>query len=751
MSRFEEEMKECNSVLQNCINNIYLFCKRIDVTELLSYLTLLSDVAFDIKEGYKYMSPLDFEYLMGIILSIDLAENQGKGSMEEIDELFDNLNKIKSAWKLSNSFRKIDGKVEQEIQRALFEANLISTGGIMRGYSMYPPTEEIWNGLFSKYDDFFVKTIGFYVSDISDFNNIIKLFYRGAIEMLRRDLGVEEKQEDDEKSEENIKVAFQKEYKKYLFFTSKDFESFLDEVKMQRFICFLNFFSVELGVDRNDNYRFFNDKNIFKNNPIIKYNDSYLLPAINSITWIIKEKLEGELKKNQSVWKSYCDFKSDYLENMTMDIFGKMFPNAKIFQSLYYDSLEGKRCELDGLVYYDNAIILIEAKSVIYPSSAQNGGVGRLENTLEANIEYAAYQAKRAKDYILNVDIPIFEDKNKRKILEIEKTGFENIFLVNVTMEYFAELSVNLLQLQKLGFVDIKEFPWSVSIGDLKIISEFIQFPNQFLHYIFFRQKFSNKVLIGNDYKHFFELDIFGFYLFEEKEELADYLIEDVNENVIAYNAYNDINNDISSLTPDFSYIFNEYYNKKILGIEADVPHKKYNPEFYDIIRQLEEYSDQGKGYTNIVIKLLDVDNNVQDQIMNLIHKMVEEAKSNKTIRIFSAPYLHGNFDDRSSFGITIIAGFSKDTARMFQVLKATCVKNQYSYKYEEWLGMCIIIDDSRHLVNNFMLLRDDIKFNSEMESLIRKLPAKRVKIGRNDPCPCGSGLKYKKCCGKNT
>ncbi len=24
-----------------------------------------------------------------------------------------------------------------------------------------------------------------------------------------------------------------------------------------------------------------------------------------------------------------------------------------------------------------------------------------------------------------------------------------------------------------------------------------------------------------------------------------------------------------------------------------------------------------------------------------------------------------------------------------------------------------------------------------------------RKKIGRNDPCPCGSGVKYKKCCGK--
>ena len=24
------------------------------------------------------------------------------------------------------------------------------------------------------------------------------------------------------------------------------------------------------------------------------------------------------------------------------------------------------------------------------------------------------------------------------------------------------------------------------------------------------------------------------------------------------------------------------------------------------------------------------------------------------------------------------------------------------------------------------------------------------VKIGRNDPCPCGSGKKYKQCCGRN-
>ena len=31
----------------------------------------------------------------------------------------------------------------------------------------------------------------------------------------------------------------------------------------------------------------------------------------------------------------------------------------------------------------------------------------------------------------------------------------------------------------------------------------------------------------------------------------------------------------------------------------------------------------------------------------------------------------------------------------------------------------------------------------------VKKKPIKKQKIGRNDPCPCGSGKKYKQCCGK--
>jgi len=37
----------------------------------------------------------------------------------------------------------------------------------------------------------------------------------------------------------------------------------------------------------------------------------------------------------------------------------------------------------------------------------------------------------------------------------------------------------------------------------------------------------------------------------------------------------------------------------------------------------------------------------------------------------------------------------------------------------------------------------------SDLEKLLNPIkPVQSPKIGRNAPCPCGSGKKYKKCCG---
>jgi preprotein translocase subunit SecA len=41
--------------------------------------------------------------------------------------------------------------------------------------------------------------------------------------------------------------------------------------------------------------------------------------------------------------------------------------------------------------------------------------------------------------------------------------------------------------------------------------------------------------------------------------------------------------------------------------------------------------------------------------------------------------------------------------------------------------------------------------FSGGGDAPVKKKPVKRSekKVGRNAPCPCGSGKKYKKCCGR--
>ena len=56
-----------------------------------------------------------------------------------------------------------------------------------------------------------------------------------------------------------------------------------------------------------------------------------------------------------------------------------------------------------------------------------------------------------------------------------------------------------------------------------------------------------------------------------------------------------------------------------------------------------------------------------------------------------------------------------------------------------------------RKIINTVNKYKNDIPlwtFNGFTKKEINSRP-KRAKVGRNDPCPCGSGKKYKKCCGK--
>ena len=60
--------------------------------------------------------------------------------------------------------------------------------------------------------------------------------------------------------------------------------------------------------------------------------------------------------------------------------------------------------------------------------------------------------------------------------------------------------------------------------------------------------------------------------------------------------------------------------------------------------------------------------------------------------------------------------------------------KAEYLYTLPQWDG---IFSEEK---------RNDIQKQYRESKIVRNTD----KVGRNDPCPCGSGKKYKKCCGQN-
>jgi len=80
------------------------------------------------------------------------------------------------------------------------------------------------------------------------------------------------------------------------------------------------------------------------------------------------------------------------------------------------------------------------------------------------------------------------------------------------------------------------------------------------------------------------------------------------------------------------------------------------------------------------------------------------------------------------------------------EALRGHCEKRKYIHKATTWFGICI---DGRAQVRFGIGLKYEWQQNPRMDLLVSDFIDRSAvtKVGRNDPCPCGSGRKFKKCC----
>lgn len=76
-------------------------------------------------------------------------------------------------------------------------------------------------------------------------------------------------------------------------------------------------------------------------------------------------------------------------------------------------------------------------------------------------------------------------------------------------------------------------------------------------------------------------------------------------------------------------------------------------------------------------------------------------------------------------------------------------LRKDYAEKYDKYSYILDKLND--FYINGEGDFHDDFQFQDDDDIGVQKpFEREKIKIGRNDPCPCGSEKKYKKCCGKN-
>ena len=251
----------------------------------------------------------------------------------------------------------------------------------------------------------------------------------------------------------------------------------------------LDFFSLNFG-DVPRDFVLFSATHQLRERPLIHHEGSYMYPEPGAILWALKARIETALNSPETggggkTWTKYDRHRAAYLESETLRLIGDALRTKEIYRSLKYPFQEeglSKQPELDGMIMYDSTLYLIVAKAGGFSSPARRGARERLRKDITDLIGKAHNQALRAKSYIDSTDDPEFVDKRGKKVL-LDKARFSRTLIVTTTLEPMDVLNSVLHELVAAQLLKEENLPWAVSLGNLRVVCETIEFPGQLILY----------------------------------------------------------------------------------------------------------------------------------------------------------------------------------------------------------------------------------------------------------------------------
>ena len=472
--------------------------------------------------------------------------------------------------------------------------------------------------------------------------------------------------------------------------------------------------------EKNKSFRGLDDFNVANATPLLRFNNKFVLLQSYSLVGSLYESPFYWMAKDTTYRSKAMENRGNFTESFCRDRLELVFGSSRVHTNVdIFESKAKKFGEIDVLAFFGDRAVIVQAKSKRLTMESRKGNDGQIRDDFKKSVQDAYDQGLACAQKLTDPKVKLTGSDGRQISVP---SHLSEIYILCVVAEHYPALHLQVRQFLKYSQTNVIKPPMVLDVFALDAITEMLRSPLHFLSYINRRVGYNERLMATH------ETVILSYHLQKNLwlDDEFDQVImgDDISVDLdVAMAARR--NGVTGQKTPD--------------GILSRLSATSVGR----IITAIEVHPDP--AVLDFGFLLLSLSEKATIEASTAIDRMVKLAR-----------------DDGQVHGITLGFNSSKNgftihcTSEPVPIAEARlrrhCVLSKYREKATAWFGVCLHPNDQT--IRFGFNLNYEWQTNIDLDRLEATRFGKggkgvsRLKVGRNEPCTCGSQRKYKKCCG---
>ena len=496
----------------------------------------------------------------------------------------------------------------------------------------------------------------------------------------------------------------------------------LSDIQQSILTRFLELFSLTPG-EAHAELRMIADYNTAHSKPLVRLPcGRYFLPIYNNLTESIYESPYYWMLKDDSYSAAALTNRGNATERIAHDFLQTVFGQANVYRGVKVRHQNKDLTDIEVLGVAGTKAVILQAKSKKLTIPSRQGDRQSLASDFHEAIQRAYDQGLVARKALIQ-NTGVLTSGSNHPVRQDQP--IDEVYILCVTGDHYPAIPTQLGRLLVKSEAD--PHPIVMSIFDLEVVAHYLNDAVDFLYYLRQRSVYSSYFWTDS------ELALLGFHLSNKlfPHEQAEGIY---------------INSDFAQLVDvNFRVAKGPWPTTEAPG---RLYHQWRNSAFETFIHDVK--SSRHTYRVDALFLLFDLAGDAADNIIRMVDETKLKTRSDGQMRDVSFPISgHKTGVTFVCFAPPLMRGREEELEQQFHLLT---LARKHKSRGDEWLGLASFAGSSKAF-DMIWYSKEPWKPDSELDDLVRLmlkpgtfLKADGRKVGRNDPCPCGSGMKFKRC-----